>query len=149
VRKLAELPRTSIHVCSSVYKTEPVGKKDQPDFLNAVVELSTELEALDLHTACKRIEGRIGRTRSERWGPREIDLDLLYVGAERISKDTLVLPHPEITRRKFVLVPLAEVAPDFIDPVYRVSVSDLLARCPDASSVTKTPYTIGHNVVEA
>jgi 2-amino-4-hydroxy-6-hydroxymethyldihydropteridine diphosphokinase len=132
-----------------VYETEPVGKKDQPEFLNAVVELSTELGAFELFTACKRIERQIGRSRSERWGPREIDLDVLYVGEGRISQDELVLPHPEISRRRFVLVPLAELAPSFVDPVHKASVSELLAICPDSSTVGKTAHSIGQTVVEA
>ena len=96
---------------SSVYETEPVGP-EQPDFLNAVIEVRTTLSARELLKRLKEIEAEIGRTPSERWGPREIDLDLLTYGRERIEDEDLTVPHPRMGERAFVLVPLAEIAPD-------------------------------------
>ena len=149
VHELAKLPGTSIQRLSSIYETEPVGKKDQAFFLNMVVEVQTELDAVRLHLACKEIERRIGRTASVRWGPREIDLDLLYFGGECISRNELRVPHPEIAHRRFVLVPMTEVAAEFVDPARSSSIKDLLELCTDASAVTKTNYTIHRNAVEA
>ena len=98
-------------VASGVYETEAVGP-EQPDFLNAVVEARTALSAHDLLARLKEIEAEIGRTPSERWGPREIDLDLLTYGDETIEEDDLQVPHPRMGERAFVLVPLAEIASD-------------------------------------
>lgn len=149
VQELGKLPTTSIVRVSSIYETEPVGKKDQPSFLNMVVELVSTLDVSQFHCQCKEIEHRIGRTRSERWGPREIDLDLLYFGRERVSDGRVVVPHPEIANRKFVLVPMSEIAPEWIDPVRQVSIAQMLMACDDRSGVTKTPYTTYTNFVEA
>jgi len=96
---------------SSVYETDPVGPP-QPEFLNAVVQVETTLSARDLLRRLKEIEREIGRTESERWGPREIDLDLLTYGQESVEDDDLHVPHPRMAERAFVLVPLAEIAAD-------------------------------------
>jgi 2-amino-4-hydroxy-6-hydroxymethyldihydropteridine diphosphokinase len=101
---------------SSVYETEPVGVEDQPRFLNAVVELRSDLSATELLGRLKGIEQEIGRTEGERWGPREIDLDLLLYGDELIDSGGLVVPHPEMKRRSFVLVPLLEIDRDITIP---------------------------------
>ncbi len=96
---------------SSLYETKPVGIADQPDFLNAVIRVRTALNPRDLLATCRRIEQEMGRVRTLRYGPRVIDIDiLLYEGAES-SEDELVIPHPRIPDRAFVLVPLAEIAP--------------------------------------
>lgn len=96
---------------SSVYETDPVGPP-QPDFLNAVAEVSTTLDAGELYRTLKEIEQVIGRRPGERWGPRIIDLDLLLYGDEVVDDRDLTVPHPEVTKRAFVLVPLAEVSPN-------------------------------------
>jgi 2-amino-4-hydroxy-6-hydroxymethyldihydropteridine diphosphokinase len=132
---------------SSIYETEPVGKKDQPDFLNMALELECKLEVTDLHSKCKEIERRVGRSTGERWGPREIDLDLLYYGDAIISGSRLTVPHPEIASRKFVLVPLAELADAFIDPVRGQTIGELLESCPDTSRVTKTAFSAHSHAV--
>jgi 2-amino-4-hydroxy-6-hydroxymethyldihydropteridine diphosphokinase len=98
-------------VSSSVYETDPVGPP-QPDFLNAVVELRTTLGPRELLARLKEIEADIGRTHSEKWGSREIDLDLLVYGGESIESDDLVVPHPRMAERAFVGVPLAEIVGD-------------------------------------
>jgi 2-amino-4-hydroxy-6-hydroxymethyldihydropteridine diphosphokinase len=95
---------------SSVYETDPVGPS-QPPFLNAVASLETSLSPRELLASLKRTEDDLGRIQRERWGPREIDLDLLLYGAETVDEPDLVVPHREMTRRGFVLVPLAELAP--------------------------------------
>lgn len=102
-----------IHV-SSVYRTPPWGKLDQPDFLNAVAELETSLSARDLLNACLSIELMLKRERHERWGPRLIDLDILLYGKSIVHEDGLHIPHPRMTERAFVLVPLMEIAPELV-----------------------------------
>ena len=101
---------------SSVYETEPVGDVlEQRDFLNAVLRIETTLGALDLLDVCKDVERRMGRVAGPRHGPRPIDVDVLLVGDEELESDRLRLPHPEVTRRRFVLVPLLELDPPGVD----------------------------------
>ncbi|HLH28421.1 MAG TPA: 2-amino-4-hydroxy-6-hydroxymethyldihydropteridine diphosphokinase [Acidimicrobiales bacterium] len=95
---------------SSVYESAPLGPP-QPDYLNAAAEVRTALGARELLEQLKAIEAELGRQHRERWGPREIDLDLLLYGDETIDEDGLTVPHPELTKRSFVLVPLLEIAP--------------------------------------
>ena len=102
---------------SSVYETEPWGYADQPDFLNQVIEVRTSLEPIELLTTLKGIEKVMGRQNTIRNGPRIIDLDILFYGQHVIHENTLHIPHPELHKRAFVLVPLVEIAPDFIHPV--------------------------------
>jgi 2-amino-4-hydroxy-6-hydroxymethyldihydropteridine diphosphokinase len=112
VARLSATSGITVDRCSSVYETEPVGEvPDQRDFLNAVVQIRTELEPLDLLSACKRIEQDLGRRAGPRHGPRTIDVDVLLVGDAILASDRLRLPHPEITARRFVLVPLLELEP--------------------------------------
>lgn len=111
---------------SSVYETDPVGPK-QPDFLNAVVELATDLAAEELLRVCRRIEDELGRRRRDRWGPREIDLDLLLYGDRTIRTDELTVPHAQIAARAFVLAPLEELVPAYEIPGVG-DTSSLLAR---------------------
>lgn len=109
---LAQIRDTTLLRCSRLYRTPPWGRLDQPDFVNAVAELDTSLSADALLDALRRIEHAAGRERSERWGPRSLDLDLLLHGDTRCDTPTLQLPHPRMHERAFVLVPLAELAPD-------------------------------------
>jgi len=114
---LARLPMSRLVRASSLYDSEPVGEPDQPNFLNAVAELETELTARQLLWNLLLIERRLGRTRTRRWGPRTIDLDLLLYGPLVIDEPDLQVPHPELTRRSFVLVPLVELDPLLVHPV--------------------------------
>ena len=113
---LATLPQTTVVRASSLYDTEPVGEVMQPDFLNAVALLETELAPRQLLWNMMLIEKRLGRVRTQKWGPRTIDLDLLLFGDEIIEEPDLQVPHPEITRRAFVLVPLTELDPMLVHP---------------------------------
>jgi 2-amino-4-hydroxy-6-hydroxymethyldihydropteridine diphosphokinase len=136
--EMADLHQTAVVKFSSVYETEPIGVKEQPKFLNMVVEVDSTLRPDELVRELKEIEHRIGRTYSEHWGPREIDLDLLYYGGEMLNETALQVPHPEISNRRFVLVPLKEIASEFQDPLRHLSVQELLQRCSDPSAVRKT-----------
>jgi len=114
---LARLPTTTLVRASSLYDTEPVGDADQPSFLNAVAQLETELTARQLLWNLLLIERRLGRVRTRHWGPRVIDLDLLLYGSEVLDEPDLKVPHPELIRRSFVLVPLVELDPLVVHPV--------------------------------
>lgn len=148
VEALGQVPGFRICGISSVYETEPVGKKDQPQFLNAAVEIESMLSPDSLLVNCKRVERRVGRTQSEKWGPREIDLDLIYVGDMVVKSPMLTLPHPEVAGRRFVLTPLAEIAPGFVDPLRNCTLSELLSECPDTCSVVKSSSTILSSTAE-
>lgn len=99
---------------SPVYETEPVGGPDQSAFLNLVVELDTPLDARGLLAECRRLERAAERVREERWGPRTLDVDVLWVDGEEVAEDDLVVPHPRMWERRFVLAPLSDLAPDLV-----------------------------------
>jgi 2-amino-4-hydroxy-6-hydroxymethyldihydropteridine diphosphokinase len=108
--------RVRIAKASSVYRTDPWGKTDQPEFLNQVIEVETALAPLELLAAMQKIEREMGRQRAEKWGPRLIDLDLLLFYDRLIDLPDLKVPHPYLKERAFVVVPLLEIAPDLILP---------------------------------
>ena len=115
--------------CSSLYETSPMGPADQPDYVNAVVELYTGLSAQAFLQLLQSIENEHGRLRDgTRWGARTLDLDILLFGSEVIKSDNLVVPHPGIPERSFVLIPLAELAPTLILPTFG-PIGELLANC--------------------
>lgn len=111
LRMIDAAPDASVAAVSSLYRTPPWGKTDQPDFLNAVAQIKTSLEPRGLLDLCLAAEQRLKRVRAERWGPRLIDIDVLIFGDRRIKEEGLEIPHPRLTERAFVLVPLAEIAP--------------------------------------
>ena len=106
--------RTNVVVVSSIYRTPPWGKTDQPDFLNCAAEISTQRSPRDLLDLCLETERSLKRVRRERWGPRIVDLDVLIYGTVDINESGLIIPHPRMTDRAFVMVPLAEIAPEII-----------------------------------
>lgn len=120
---------------SSFYCTEPVGDQAQDDFVNAVVELETDLDPLGLLSACQAIENELGRVRERRWGPRTIDLDILLYGDRVVSEDRITVPHPFLPMRRFVLVPLAEIAPEVVHPLSGKTVKELLEGLDDPHRV--------------
>jgi 2-amino-4-hydroxy-6-hydroxymethyldihydropteridine diphosphokinase len=111
IERMKALDATRIELRSHLYLTRPMGPQDQPDFVNAAVGLLTQLEPKDLLSGLLGIERSMGRERVERWGPRIIDLDLLWMVDSSIDEPGLTLPHPGVSRRNFVLYPLADIAP--------------------------------------
>jgi 2-amino-4-hydroxy-6-hydroxymethyldihydropteridine diphosphokinase len=137
VDSLRHLPRTAVVRVSSLYDTDPVGDVEQPAFLNAVVWLETELSARELLWHLLLVEQRMGRVRAQRWGPRSIDLDLLFHGEESWDEPDLRVPHPEATRRAFVLLPLQELDPGFVHPVTKEPIQKLVRRLAPVPAVRK------------
>jgi 2-amino-4-hydroxy-6-hydroxymethyldihydropteridine diphosphokinase len=130
MRELDSLHGVRLLKSSSLYRTAPIGLKNQPDFINAAVALDTELDSPALLMALFSIEQRFGRQRSIPNAPRTLDLDLLLYGEEVSDDNTLTLPHPRMHERAFVLAPLAEIAPGLSIPG-KGRVTDLLAQCAD------------------
>jgi 2-amino-4-hydroxy-6-hydroxymethyldihydropteridine diphosphokinase len=122
---------------SSVYQTAAWGKSDQPDFLNQVIILETALSAENLLKKVLEIEIKLGRVRSNKWAERTIDIDILYFNREIIISEHLKIPHPEIQFRRFTLIPLTEVAPDFKHPVLNITSAQMLESCKDRLEVRK------------
>lgn len=126
----------SITAHSSLYETKPWGKTDQPDFLNQVFVLETDLEPSALLNKILSIERDLGRIRETPWGPRVIDIDILLYGNQVIQTQELTVPHPQLIHRRFALVPLAEVAGEVIHPVTGLSIQQHVQVCTDPLIVT-------------
>ncbi len=137
VEAMRDLNRTLVVRVSSLYDTDPVGEVDQPAFLNAVVWLETTLEPRELLWQLLLIEKRMGRVRSQRWGPRPIDLDLLFYDDETWDEPDLKIPHPEAHQRAFVLLPLMELDPDFVHPTTGETIRKMIKKLPPNPPVRK------------
>ena len=125
VKRLKNFPGINVKNVSPVYESAPVGGPGQPDYLNAVIEIETTLDEVELLKACLCIEKDMGRVRKERWGQRNIDIDILFYNCLIIETGELTIPHPLIHKRAFVLQPLLDIAPDFIHPVLGKTVNEL------------------------
>jgi len=145
IRNLAAVKDTRLLRTSAFYRTEPVGVSEQDAFINAVAEIRTGLPARTLLEALKAIEQEMGRRESIRWGPRIIDLDILLYGQDIAQEDDLVIPHPELHKRRFVLVPLCEICSYAIHPAFGISMQGLLIRLEkdDRSAVVKIEQIAG------
>lgn len=126
---IAALTQVEELAFSSFYHSPPMGPQDQPDYMNAVMAIATDLAALDLLHCLQKIEQKQGRVRNRRWGERTLDLDLLLYGDQQINHPDLIVPHVGISERAFVLYPLQEIAPALVIPGL-TSMDKLLANCP-------------------
>ena len=130
-RKYLEEKAGPIVVQSGIYQTAAWGKTDQPDFLNQVLCIDTELTPIQLLASIHILENQAGRERIEKWGPRTLDVDILFYDDEIVNLPELTIPHPALAERRFTLVPLAEIAPKKVHPILKQSMYELLAQCPD------------------
>jgi dihydroneopterin aldolase / 2-amino-4-hydroxy-6-hydroxymethyldihydropteridine diphosphokinase len=137
ISEILKIDRHKLLKKSSFFKTQPVGYTSQDWFVNGAVKIETDLEAVELLRALKTVEFQLGRTEVFRWGPRTIDLDILFFDDIEIHTDELRIPHPLIQNRRFVLVPLAEIDRDLVHPVLRKTVQELLNNLKEDQGVEK------------
>lgn len=126
-----------VMACSSLYETEPVGYKDQGWFINQAVEIETSILPVDLLNITQGIEKKLGRKRGIRWGPRQIDIDILIYDKLSIKTEKLIIPHPRLHERRFVLIPLAEIAPTLTHPSMGKDIEAILIDTPDNNLVKR------------
>lgn len=135
VEEIKKIEETQLLKFSSIYQTKPLGNAKQPDFLNAATEIETQLKAYKLLEKILAIENCLGRERKIQWGPRTIDIDILFFGDQIISDDNLVIPHPLLSERPFVIIPLKEIAPLLQHPVLDISINDIYQGLPENTDV--------------
>lgn len=120
---------------SSVYETEPWGMKEQDNFLNMALLVTSTKDVEEVFHVTKSIESALGNNKKEKWGPRDIDIDILYFDDKIIDSESLKIPHPQLYNRNFVLVPMIEIAGDFVDPVKKISLDEIYDMCEDEGEV--------------
>ncbi|SHG44119.1 2-amino-4-hydroxy-6-hydroxymethyldihydropteridinediphosphokinase [Thermosyntropha lipolytica DSM 11003] len=128
IREIGDIKGVEITGISSFYITPPWGREDQDEFLNGVVEIETDMPPLELLHRLQAVEINMGRERKEKWGPRNIDIDILLYGEEVMDLEELKVPHPYMRERLFVLVPLAEIRPDLVFPDDGAHIGEVLAK---------------------
>jgi len=133
--------RSTLVAASCLYETEPTDLEDQPWFINAVAEISTTWPPERLLERCQQIERNLGRKKNVRFGPRTLDIDILLYGRQEIRRASLVVPHPRMNERRFVLVPLIELAPDLADPRSGERFADILQRLDEGKKVLRSAIT--------
>lgn len=129
---------------SAIYESAAWGKRDQPDYLNQVVRLTTPLTPLQLLKITQGIERKLGRERHQKWEPRLIDIDILLYADRVVNHPRLQIPHPHLPNRRFALAPLQEIAPNTVHPVLQKTITELLASTPDTLGVQR--YKMGNNI---
>ncbi len=117
----------SLEKISSIYETKPYGVKEQENFINSVLKIKTKYDLVELFYFMKSIEKKLGRSKTKKWGPREIDLDILFFNTEIYSDEMINVPHKDIENRDFVLVPLCEIDKDLVHPVLKKKICDMLS----------------------
>ena len=137
ISEILKIDRHKLIAKSSLFKTQPIGYTSQDWFVNGVIKIETDLEAPKLLRTLKDIESLLGRTKTFRWGPRTIDLDILFFDDAKIYTEELQIPHPLIQDRQFVLVPLAEIDRNLIHPVLKKTVQELLNNFKEDQGVVK------------
>ncbi len=137
IRQIQEVDRNRLLARSSFYKTQPLGYLDQDWFVNGVIKIETDLEPPELLRSLKEIESRLGRRETVRWGPRAIDLDILFFDDEMIQTGELIIPHPHLQERQFVLIPLVEIDRHLIHPLLQKTVLQLLENLKEDQGVEK------------
>jgi 2-amino-4-hydroxy-6-hydroxymethyldihydropteridine diphosphokinase len=137
LREILRVDRHRLLARSSFYKTQPLGVLDQDWFVNAVIKIETDLEPTELLRSLSEIESRLGRKETFRWGPRALDLDILFFDDETIQSGDLIIPHPRLQERRFVLIPLVEIDPHLVHPVLQKSVLQLLEDLKEVQGVEK------------
>lgn len=139
IKKIDAAEEVSVEKISPVHETEPKGTRNRGWFLNLAIQVHTSLDPFSLLECLSGIEDGMGRTREEKWGPREIDIDILLYDDRTLSSDRLTIPHPRMHQRKFVLLPLEQIAPRLIHPLLKKSVGELIKSCEDDSVMR--PYS--------
>lgn len=142
IEKIEEPSQIMVTKVSPVYETEPVGRENQGWFLNLVLQVETSLEPFALLERLSSIEDQMGRKREKRWGSRNIDLDILLYDTRMVDSERLTIPHPRMHERRFVLVPLAQIAPKLLHPRLKKNIEELLVCCRDGSGVRPYPEKV-------
>ena len=142
IEKIEEPSQIMVTKVSPVYETEPVGRENQGWFLNLVLQVETSLEPFALLERFSSIEDQMGRKREKRWGSRNIDLDILLYDTRMVDSERLTIPHPRMHERRFVLVPLAQIAPKLLHPRLKKNIEELLVCCRDGSGVRPYPEKV-------
>lgn len=140
--KLKKHPNVQLIKSSSVYETKPIGNVNQDNFMNAVIKVRTSLKVKEFFILVKSLEKEIGRKTSEKWGPREIDLDILFFNDSMINNKALHIPHREIEKRDFVLIPLKEIAKNHFHPVLKQKIDDICTENINHTIIRKTRFKI-------
>lgn len=135
IEKLERKPDIQVVNHSSIYDTDPVGYEDQDQFLNMVIKVKTNLKPFELIDVCLEIENELGRKREIRWGPRTIDLDILLYNQENINSEKLIVPHPRMHERAFVIIPLLEIHTNIKHPTMDIPLKVILEDIPDREGV--------------
>jgi 2-amino-4-hydroxy-6-hydroxymethyldihydropteridine diphosphokinase len=137
ISEILKVGRHKLLAESSFFKTTPLGYTSQDWFVNCVIKIETDLDPLDFLKVLKAIESQLGRTETFRWGPRTIDLDILFFDEKEMRTEELQIPHPLLHKRQFVLIPLAEIDRDFVHPVLKKTIGELLEDLKEDQGVEK------------